>query len=249
MDLTGRRILVTGASRGIGRATALLAARLGARVVLSARDAERLRALAADVAADGMTAEAAPFDMADPDGIPGWIRGLAEDGGPFHGVAHAAGIQTTRPVRSVDRAFVDSIMTVNLTSAFALVRGMRQRGCHAPDASMVFIASSSAVGGTPGNAVYAASKGALLSMVRSVALEVLRDGIRVNCVLPALVETDMADRFRATITADHYESIARAHPMGLGRPEDVANAIAFLLADTARWITGTSLVVDGGFLA
>jgi NAD(P)-dependent dehydrogenase (short-subunit alcohol dehydrogenase family) len=245
--LTGRRILVTGASSGIGRATALAVAGLGALVTVNGRDTARLTETLAALPGDGH--RIAPFDLADADAVPAWLKAEAAAGGPFAGVAHCAGQQTGRPVRAVDRDFFDRTMHVNLLSAVALARGLRQKGCHAESCSMVLVASVAAMIGQPGNVVYSASKGGLVSATRGLAMELLRDGIRVNCVAPAMVETGMMERFRRTTTSEQFDAIAEAHPMGFGRPEDVAAPIAFLLSDAARWINGAMLPVDGGYLA
>lgn len=244
----GRRILVTGASAGIGRACAIALAGLGARVILNGRNEGRLAETLAALPGQGHAA--APFDLTDSDQIPLWIKGLATDGGPLAGVAHCAGTQSSKPVRSVDAAYFDQVMRANLLSALALARGLRQKGCcDAGGGAMVLVASVAAFIGQPGNVVYSASKGALVSAARGLAMELLRDNIRVNCVAPAMVETEMMERFRQTTTAEQFERIREAHPMGFGKPEDVAAALAFLLSDAARWINGVCLPVDGGYLA
>lgn len=247
VDLTGRHVLVTGASAGIGRATALLAARLGARVTLNGRDAGRLAKTLALLPGEGH--RTADFDLSDSDAIPGWVKAQAEAGGPIAGLAHCAGVQVGKPVRGVDRAFFDSILHANLLSALALARGLRQKGCHAEPAALVLVSSVAAEIGQPGNVVYSAAKGGLVSATRGLAMEFLRDGIRVNCVAPAMVETEMMERFRRTTTAEQFEAIRAAHPMGFGKPEDVASAIAFLLSEASGWINGVMLPVDGGYLA
>jgi len=247
VDLAGRRVLVTGASAGIGRATALLLARLGGRIVINGRDGERLAATASLLPGEGHAT--APFDLADSDAVPGWIKRLADDGGPFDGLAHCAGMQANKPVRGIDRAFFDQILHANLLSALALARGFRQKGCHGPRAAMVLVSSVAAEIGQPGNIVYSASKGGLVSATRGLAMEFLRDDIRVNCVEPAMVETEMMERFRQTTTQEQFDAIRAAHPMGFGYPADVASAIAFLLSEASRWINGAALPVDGGYLA
>jgi len=247
VDLAGRHVLVTGASAGIGRATALLAARLGARVTLNGRDAARLAEALALLPGEGH--RTAAFDLSDSDAIPGWVKAQAVAGGPIAGLAHCAGVQVGKPVRGVDQAFFDSILHANLLSALALARGLRQKGCHAEPAALVLVSSVAAEIGQPGNVVYSAAKGGLVSATRGLAMEFLRDAIRVNCVAPAMVETEMMERFRRTTTAEQFEAIRAAHPMGFGKPEDVASAIVFLLSDASGWINGVMLPVDGGYLA
>jgi NAD(P)-dependent dehydrogenase (short-subunit alcohol dehydrogenase family) len=246
-DLGGKRVLVTGASSGIGRATAILLAEMGAHVVITGRDPARLDDTLGRMAGEGHVA--APFDLHDIDGIPGFVAGLAKAGGAFAGLAHCAGIQVGRPIRIADQGFMDEVLRINVESGIALARGLRQRGVAVERASLVLLSSVSALVGQASNVVYCASKGAVLAATKALAVELMRDRIRVNAVLPALVETEMMDRFRATMTEDQWAGYVARYPMGLGRPEDVANAIAFLLSDGARWINGTSLVVDGGVLA
>lgn len=245
-DLGGRVVLVTGASAGIGRATAEFLARQGATIIANGRDAARLDATVA--ALDGTGHRAAPFDLAQIDAIPAWLKGLAADA-PFAGIAHCAGVQVARAVRQFDLAHFDQIMHANLASALALARGLRQQGVRVDGAAMVLVSSVGAFIGQPSNIVYGASKAGLISAARGLAMELLRDGIRVNAVAPALVETEMAERTRRTMTEAQYAAILDRHPMGLGKPDDVANAIAFLLSDAARWINGITLPVDGGHLA
>lgn len=245
--LTGRRILVTGASSGIGRACAQVFAGLGARVVVNGRNEERLAQTLASLPGAGHAA--APFDLTECDALPGWIKGLAADGGPLRGIAHCAGVQSSKPVRAVDAAYFDAVMRANTLSALALARGLRQKGCNDGGGAMALTASVAAFIGQPGNVVYSASKGALVAATRGLAMELLRDNIRVNCVAPAMVETEMMERFRQTTTQEQFDRIVAAHPMGFGKPEDVANAAAFLLSDAARWINGVCLPVDGGYLA
>jgi NAD(P)-dependent dehydrogenase (short-subunit alcohol dehydrogenase family) len=247
MALTGRRVLVTGASSGIGRATAQGLAALGASVIATGRDAARLAATMETL--DGTDHRSVAFDLAAIDMIAPFVQKLASEGGVLSGIAHCAGIQLGKPVRVTDQAFMDQMFRVNVESGIALARGFRQRGVAAPGASLVLLSSVSALVGQASNVVYCASKGAVLAATKALAVELMRDGIRVNAVLPALVETEMAERFRATMTEAQWQGYLAHYPMGIGKPEDIANAIGFLLSDASRWINGIGLVVDGGVLA
>jgi NAD(P)-dependent dehydrogenase (short-subunit alcohol dehydrogenase family) len=246
-DLTGRRILVVGASAGIGRATAVLLASLGAQVVLNGRDGARLELVRAELQAP-QRHQVAPFDITDIDGAPAWLKSEVCVQGALDGMVHCAGLQVTLPVRSFSAAHFDKIMHLNLGSALALARGFRQRGCCNPGASIVLISSIGGFLGQPGNVVYGASKAGLMSAARGLAMEFVRDQIRVNAIAPAMVDTQMSRKAFSEMSEPQVEAITRRHPMGIGQPEDIAGPVAFLLSDASRWITGTCITVDGGHM-
>jgi NAD(P)-dependent dehydrogenase (short-subunit alcohol dehydrogenase family) len=245
MEMTGRTVLVTGASSGLGRDIAVLLGKLGARVVLTGRRQEGLDETRAMM--EGGEHVTQCFDLCDIDAIPGWMKELAARTGPLHGLVHSAGIQVTRPLRSLTAANIDATLRPNVAAALALTKGFRQKGVYEPRASVVFLSSTAGLAGGPAQSLYSASKGALVAMARSLALELARDGINVNCVAPGTVDTGMGAREKDKLTPEQYQALAGVLGFGTGR--DVAGAVAFLLAETGRWITGTTLVVDGGLLA
>jgi 3-oxoacyl-[acyl-carrier protein] reductase len=247
MRLDGRLILVTGASSGIGRATAGVLAGLGARLVLVGRDEGRLRSTMEQLGGSGHFCE--PYDLSKMDGVAEWLKLVSSKRGPFSGLVHAAGIHQMRPLRMVSPDDLRSVMDVNLGSAIQLVRGFRQRGVCVAPASVVLLSSVVASVGQPGVVAYSASKGALVAACRSMAMELAREGIRVNCILPSMVKSEMLDHVLKPLSDEQVAAIRAMHPLGFGEPEDVAMASAFLLAETGRWITGTALVVDGGYTA
>ena len=247
LDMTGRRVLVTGASSGLGQAVALLLAELGAQVVLCARDPVRLEAAKQGLPGGGHSIEA--IDLANVETIPLWLNGLAKKNGQLYGLVHCAGILTTKPLKLLTPADWDKAMRVNVIAASALAKGFRQRGVCVDGGSIVFLSSVMGQVGQPGQSLYSATKGALIAMCRSLALELAREQIRVNCVAPAVVMAGMSEQLKQNVSPEQFAQITAMHPLGLGRGEDVANAVAFLLADTARWITGTTITVDGGYTA
>ncbi|MGA2865737.1 MAG: SDR family oxidoreductase [Verrucomicrobiota bacterium] len=247
MDLSGKLLIVTGASSGIGRETCRCLSELGARVILVARNREKLAEVA--VALAGKDHRIEPFDLTHSDEIPEWLEGIAKSLGPLDGVVHSAGVFKMRLIRDWSLAETDAMMRINLYPCFALAKGLRRRNCHRPGASLVFLSSIAGIKGQPALAIYTATKAAIVGLTRCLALEFAPDGVRVNCVAPALVQTEMADTLLGSMTADQMAKLAHSHPLGLGKPRDVANAIAFLLADTSRWITGTTLITDGGCTA
>ena len=247
MDLTGATVLVTGASSGIGRQTAILLSCLGARVVLCGRSRERLQQTLDSLSGEGHRME--PFDLTQAEEIPNWLRGITKETGPLNGLVHAAGIQATSPIRFVTEKAAVDLLRINLVSAIMLARAFSHRECHAARGRLVFLSSIAGLNGSPGESVYSASKAALIGLAKSLALELAPAGIRVNCVAPGCVQTEMLDELRNLMPAERFSALERAHPLGLGAPSDVANAVAFLMAETGRWITGTTLIVDGGYSA
>ena len=247
MNLRGSTVLVTGASSGIGRETAVLLSSLNARVVLVGRDQERLGQALSGLSGEGH--RVAAFDLARTEDIPQWFRSLASDIGPMNGLVHAAGKQLTMPVRFVTPQATDELLRTNLSSAIMLVRAFCQRNCHTASSSVVFISSVVGLVGRPATSVYSASKAALIGLSKSLAVELAPERIRVNCIAPAFVQTRMLDVLRETLPPEQYRALEGLHPLGFGTARDIANAVAFLLADTGRWITGSTLVVDGGYSA
>ena len=245
--LTGRRILVTGASSGIGRSTAIILSKLGAAITAIGRDSLRLAETMSQLSGDEHFS--ATWDLEDTDAIPQRLKQLAEQSGPLSGVVHSAGVQFTKPIQLFRKTDFNKCMTVNVEAALALTRGYRQCGVNDRGGSLVLISSVMAHAGQPGLSIYSASKGALSSTTRSLAMELSRENIRVNCVAPGVVETEMTAALRDALPAEAMNAIESRHPLGIGTPDDIANACGFLLSPAARWITGTTLVVDGGYLS
>lgn len=249
LDLTGKTVLVTGASSGIGRSVAVLIGQLGARVVLSGRDEARLNATLLTLPADGGHF-VAPFDLSATEGIAGWLQQVSNQVGPLHGLVHCAGVMATAPIRFMTAGAAESLMRVNWLTAWALAKGFRQKNVFAgKNGRIVFVSSVHAVAGQAGVTAYAASKGALLSLTRALAVEFAPERINVNTVLPGLVRTEMMAAMEKDLTAEQMQAIEAKYPLGIGEPLDVAQAIAFLVSEASRWITGTVLTVDGGYTA
>lgn len=247
LALEDRCYLVSGASSGIGRETARLLSRLGARVVLVGRDRGRLQVTRDGMVGDGHFIEV--FDLQELDAIPDWMKNVARASGPIAGTVHCAGVAATIPLRYISASHADSIMRINWGAAWSLAKGLRQKAVRDATCSLVFVSSVVGTVGQAGLAAYSSSKGAVVALTKSLAVELASESIRVNCVAPGLVRTEMAEEVERNRTAEQFAKIESMHLLGVGRAIDVSYAAAYLLSPASRWVTGAVLAVDGGYTA
>jgi NAD(P)-dependent dehydrogenase (short-subunit alcohol dehydrogenase family) len=238
-------ILVTGASSGIGRATAIRLANEGARVVLIARDVSRLETTKESLA--GSEHVCTGCDLTDESAVIEALKGIKSSVQEIHGMVHCAGIHWLRPLQLTDAASIQQMLASHVVSSLALVRGLVAQRLAAKDGcSIVWLSSAAALRGGAGSVAYSAAKGAMISAVRVLAVELARRRIRVNAIAPGVVRTPQSEAFLSALPPEQVSAIEQGHLLGFGQPEDIAAAAAFLLSADARWITGTTLVVDGG---
>ena len=241
-SLQGKRILVTGASSGLGYEIAISCARMGAHIIATGRDQARLAKTLDELhAISGVLHKSVVADLtiaADREAL------VASIDGKVDGIAHCAGISRLCPVRLFSEEYLRNLQAVNVDAPMLLTQGLLIRNRVAANGSILFIASIAAHIGVPGVAAYSGTKAALIAMARCFALEVVKHGIRVNCLSPALVETPMLEG--SSTGPGFVEGQRSAYPLGLGKPQDVANAAIFMLSGASSWITGTTLIMDGG---
>lgn len=248
MSLTGKIVLVTGASSGIGRETSILLSKLGARIILSGRSISNLYDTKKELEGEGHFVE--PFDLLEASKIPAWLKNISEKTGAIAGMAHCAGIQNMKPINILNKQDIDSVIGANLISSIMLISGYKQRGVFTKEGgSIVLMSSVMGIVGQAARSLYSASKAGMIGLTKSAALELARSHIRVNCVAPGYVVTNMSLEVKNILSREQYERIEAMHPLGIGTALDVAYVVAFLLSDCTSWITGSTIVVDGGYTA
>lgn len=243
-DLTGKVVIVTGASRGIGRATAETLAKQGAFVVVNyVRGEAEARAVCDAIAASGGKAEAAGFDVADTSATEAAIAEIAKRHGRLDALVANAGIAIDGLLLRVKDEDFDRLMAVNVRGALASARAAIKVMMRAKTGRVVFLSSIVGEMGNAGQVAYAATKSALLGVTKTLAREYASRGVTVNAVAPGFIDTDMT----TSLPAGAKEAMLKAIPLGrTGRPEEIASAIAFLCSDEASYVTGQTLGVNGG---
>lgn len=243
-DFTGKTVLVTGASRGIGREIALSFARDGARLILTARSAEALERIARDVRDLGADVETLILDQRDV----GAIRAQIEPLGVIDVLINNAGVEEVRPTLEADEALWDKIVDTNLKGAFFVAQAVASKMAAAKSGAIINLASLTSYVGVPGAAPYGASKSGILGMTRAMAAEWAPLGIRVNAIAPGYFETDMTSVFYED--KDWVGRMVANIPAGrLGELSDLTGTVKFLASSGARYIVGQCVVIDGGYLA
>ena len=236
---TGRRALVTGAGSGIGEAVARGLHAEGAEVVLADVAGDRVEAVAAEL---GERAQALTLDVRDEDAVSGAVGGLDV-------LANVAGIGSTTNAPDTPLEVWENVFAVNARGTFLCCKhalpSMIERG----GGAIVNIASVAGMIGLPNRAAYSASKGAVIALTRALAIDHVRDGVRVNAVCPGTVDSPWVRRLVEDV-GESLDSLRARQPMGrLGTPEEVADAVLYLASDAAAFVTGSALVIDGGLTA
>jgi NAD(P)-dependent dehydrogenase (short-subunit alcohol dehydrogenase family) len=240
--LNNKTILVTGASSGIGKQVAISASRMGATVIITGRNEERLNATFKELE----TKESQQFlaDLQDSVGLELFVEGLPD----LDGIVHCVGIVKPFPIKYISIEKINETFDVNYNIQLTLMAQIARKKKLKRNASIVFSSSISAAHPHKGGALYAGSKAALEIFSKTLVLEFSHLKIRSNCLASAMVKTPMYDYAQNQASKEQMDKHVEKYPLGVGLPDDVANAAIFLLSDASRWITGQTITLDGGFL-
>jgi NAD(P)-dependent dehydrogenase (short-subunit alcohol dehydrogenase family) len=247
-SLVNKLILVTGASSGIGRQCAITCSQMGASVVLFGRDQVRLNETLKLMKETNKHLICA-VDLLEYERIVEQVREVVVMKGRINGLINCAGISTTLPINAISTQKMEQFFQTNVIGGVNLTKQVIKSSHFSEEGSIIFISSIMGVAGENGKTLYSMTKGSVISAVKSMAMELANRKIRVNSISPGVVETPMSKNAVYSKDEKSLDRIKKLHPLGLGRTEDVANACVFLLSDASRWITGTNLIVDGGYLA
>ena len=247
LDFTGKRILVTGAASGIGKATALLLSQLGADLILADLNMEGLEALRPIIRKTDYLMQ---VDLSDTVQLIAKVENAVKEVGPIDGMALVAGMLYAVPLKFVKEETWEKIEKVNLYSTIELAKIYTKKGIKTTGkGAIVTVSSYCGQVGTASSVCYSATKAGLIGVTKALAIELAPKGIRVNSVSPGTVMTEMVKKDAYGADEEYVNNLEALHPLGLGTPNDIANAIVFLLSDMSKWMTGAIVNVDGGYTA
>ncbi len=240
-SLKNKTILVTGASSGIGKATAIECSKMGAHLIIIGRNKKKLDETSRLL--EGINHSQITGDLTNPD----FIDELTNQLTPLDGIVNSAGITSPLPFKFINKQNIDHIFSINFNAPALLTKSLVKYKKIKNGGAIVFVSSISGVLTTYyGNTIYSASKGAINGLAKGMALELAKQNIRVNTVIPAMIETNLLDDID-TVSQEEMNKDAENYPLQrYGKPEEVAHAIIYLLSDASRWTTGTNLLIDGG---
>lgn len=247
LDFSGKQILITGASTGIGKETSILLSKLGAKIIMvSLYESELIEAMAC---LNGSKHNYYEYDLNKIEGIELFLKEIILKNGPVDGFVHCAGIGAVRPLNLSKYDFMLKVMNINFFSFVEIIRCLTKKNAFNPGMNIVGISAVGAFLGNSSKTAYCSSKAAMNSATRCLAKELANKKIRLNTVAPGVTKTAMMDDFSSMdIGSDEYRSIIQRQYLGICQPVDIANTIVFLLSDLSRMITGSCIGVDGGKL-
>lgn len=246
LAIASKTILVTGAASGIGRQCAIDFSNAGANLILLDLNQEALFATK-ELCNPQVKCYCGAVDLTQAEAVAAIVSEAVTAVTPIDGLLHCAGIEKTLPFNKLSDEDYKKIYNVNVLGALNVMKPVMKGRNHGENTHFVLISSITSIVGRPGVAAYAASKGAILSMVKTIALEIASKGMTINCISPGTILTPLMQQMMESLTEEQRKERQEGFPLGLGRPSDISNTAMFLLSDGARWITGQNIVVDGGY--
>jgi len=247
LNLENRRYLITGAASGMGRATSVYLSQLGARLLLADINGEQLektRNLC------NLKDTVVCVDLTDTVQLKANILSDIENNGKLNGFVHCAGLPYIAPLKAISEEMALKIFKINTYAGLELAKLFANKKVYVGDrGSIVFISSVYGLVGSAANVGYAMTKGAIQSVTKALAIELASKKIRVNCIAPGFVKTEMGEQINHNFDTDYDKHIENLHPLGWGSPNDIAAGVAYLFSDMSKWVTGAIISIDGGFTA
>lgn len=248
-SLSGKVIIVTGASSGIGAQCAIDCSKMGATIVLIGRNIERLNNVLeqCDKSNNHLVVS---YDLTDTNGMSSLLKMIVEKKGKISGLINCAGISSTMPINLVKKDMLSNFFETNVYSAYLLSKECAKKSVVADSGlSIILLSSIMGVVGENGKSVYSMTKGALISGMKSLACELAKKNVRVNSISPGCIITPINENLPHIADPEKKRLLEEKHLLGLGDVTDISNACIYLLSDASKWVTGTNLIIDGGYTA
>ncbi|WP_288260237.1 SDR family NAD(P)-dependent oxidoreductase [uncultured Prochlorococcus sp.] len=244
--LLNKNILITGASSGIGANACKLFSLCGARTILLGRNEEKLKQVISNLN-DAYTHAYIISDLSSEDSAYNTIKSLKTDFLPLDGIFHAAGSELVKPINLTKTRDLNFVFNSSVGGALSLSRAISKRGIMKDGGSVIFMSSVAAISGTAGLSAYSAGKAAIGGLLKSLAMEFANRKIRFNSIISGAIESPMHERLIKNMSKKSIEEYRAKHPFGFGSLSDISNLAVFLMSDASKWITGSEIVIDGGY--
>lgn len=245
VDLKDKFFLITGASSGLGRDLSVELDEKKANLFLTGRNEDELNDTFKSL--NGKNHKMFPYDLSDLKNISTLLEEIFSGSIPFDGFVHCAGTHTFLPLNFIKHNEIESAFNVNVFAPFLLIKEFSKKNNFNSDASVVFISSVMAMRGSTSLSLYSSSKAAQVGLVKSLAVELSKKKIRVNSIAASLLASKILDKVKGKTSSESFEEIEKKHLLGLGEYKDIIPSIIHLLSSQSKWITGTNMVIDGGY--
>jgi len=245
-SLINKKILITGGSSGIGADAAKMFSNCGATIILLGRSEIKLKNVVLGLS-DKQKHKYIVSDLSIEDAAYNTLKSLDENLLPLDGIFHSSGTELIKPIQLTKTKDLNYVLSSSLYPAISIGRAISKKGIMKDGGSVIFMSSVAAISGTPCLSAYSASKAGLQGLLKSLALEFSNRKIRFNSIISGAIVSPMHERILKNMPSQSVEDYEMKHPLGFGSPSDISNLATFLLSDASKWITGTQIVIDGGY--